>query len=182
MSRIDLNPRPTILSRMFRAMSRRMTGRDLDPVSAVAHNTRVMVSYGVLELGVGRWKALDSQLSMLAVMASAHRIGCSWCTDFGYWKAHTDGIAPELLHAAPRWRESDLFTPLQRDVLEFAELASGEVEDVSDELVERLRLALGESALVELAMIVAIENQRSRFNSALGLASQGFKTSCEVSM
>ena len=34
--------------------------------------------------------------------------------------------------------------------------------------------------LVELTMIVGVENLRSRFNSALGLASQGFSESCRV--
>ena len=29
-------------------------------------------------------------------------------------------------------------------------------------------------------MMVAVENQRSRFNSALGLTSQGFKDRCEL--
>lgn len=36
------------------------------------------------------------------------------------------------------------------------------------------------AALVELTMMVAVENQRSRFNSALGLTSQGFRHRCEV--
>ena len=52
--------------------------------------------------------------------------------------------------------------------------------EVTDQLVARLRTALGEAALIELAMIVAIENQRSRFNSALGLVSQGFSASCQL--
>jgi hypothetical protein len=29
-------------------------------------------------------------------------------------------------------------------------------------------------------MMIAVENQRSRFNSALGLHSQGFKDRCEI--
>jgi len=29
-------------------------------------------------------------------------------------------------------------------------------------------------------MMIAVENQRSRFNSALGLTSQGFSDRCEV--
>jgi hypothetical protein len=29
-------------------------------------------------------------------------------------------------------------------------------------------------------MIIAVENERSRFNSALGLTSQGFKDQCEL--
>lgn len=180
MARIDLEPRPTLSNRIFRWMSRRMTGADLDPVAAVCHNPAVMWGYGMSELSVRRWRSLDPQLKVLAVMASAHRIGCSWCTDFGYWQGHGAGIDAALLQAVPDWRNADVFTPLQRRVMEFAELLSGEVDDVPDELVARLRDDLGERALVELAMMVAVENQRSRFNSALGLTSQGFRATCEV--
>ena len=51
---------------------------------------------------------------------------------------------------------------------------------LTDEMVAGLRDQLGDAALVELTMMVAVENQRSRFNSALGLTSQGFKDRCEI--
>jgi hypothetical protein len=47
-------------------------------------------------------------------------------------------------------------------------------------MTEALRAELGEDGLVELSMMVAVENERSRFNSALGLTSQGFKAQCEL--
>ncbi|MGW9135988.1 hypothetical protein [Streptomyces sp. NPDC055681] len=40
--------------------------------------------------------------------------------------------------------------------------------------------ALGEKALVELTTMVAVENMRSRTNSALGLTGQDFKDQCKV--
>ena len=50
----------------------------------------------------------------------------------------------------------------------------------TDRMVATLRDDIGDAALVELTMMVAVENQRSRFNAALGLASQGFSESCRV--
>jgi alkylhydroperoxidase family enzyme len=47
-------------------------------------------------------------------------------------------------------------------------------------MVARLRTRLSEAELVELTAIVAVENLRSRINSALGLTAQGFKDRCEV--
>ena len=47
-------------------------------------------------------------------------------------------------------------------------------------MVAPLRDALGDEALVELTMMVAIENERSRFNAALGLVSQGFSATCQL--
>jgi len=51
---------------------------------------------------------------------------------------------------------------------------------VTDETVAGLRSELDDAELVELTMMVAVENVRSRFNSALGLTSQGFKDRCEI--
>jgi hypothetical protein len=34
--------------------------------------------------------------------------------------------------------------------------------------------------MVELTMMVAIENERARFNSAAGLKAQGFSDVCEI--
>ena len=51
---------------------------------------------------------------------------------------------------------------------------------VDDELVKRLLDHLDEAQLVELTALVCLENVRSRFNSAVGLTSQGFKDRCEI--
>jgi len=47
-------------------------------------------------------------------------------------------------------------------------------------LAERLRRAFPPDELVELAGYIALENQRSRFNAALGLTSQGFSDRHEI--
>ena len=64
--------------------------------------------------------------------------------------------------------------------LPLVRIARLSVQPVTDELAEGLRVVLGDEAFVELTMMVAVENQRSRLNSALGLTSQGFKDRCEL--
>src|SRR6185437_12953653 len=127
----------------------------------------------------------DPVLSELAVLASAARIGCSWCMDFGYWEGHRLGISPEKLRAVPFWREHmELFSELELAVLEYADAmteTTAETEPtVSDELTTMLLTQLGEPAFVELTVMIGIENLRSRVNSALGLRSQGFADRCEA--
>ena len=58
----------------------------------------------------------------------------------------------------------------------------GSAEPLSDRLAAALDdlLRTDDAALVELTMMIAVENQRSRFNSALGLTSQGFTDRCEI--
>jgi len=132
------------------------------------------------ERKVDRWDELDPDLKTLATMASASVIGCSWCVDFGYYAAHSKGLRVDKLREVPRWRESDVFDGTERLVLEFAEALTMTPPEVTDELVERLNEALGVPAVVELAMMVAVENERSRFNSAFGLTSQGFSDRCAL--
>jgi len=89
-------------------------------------------------------------------------------------------VPAEKIRAVPGWRDSDVFTELERLVLEYAEAMTDTPPGVSDEMVARLGAHLSEAELVELTAIVAVENLRSRINSALGLTAQGFKDRCEI--
>ncbi|GAA0922627.1 carboxymuconolactone decarboxylase family protein [Streptomyces thermoalcalitolerans] len=180
MARISLTPPRTRFFRGVEWYSRRVYGKVLDPLRALAHNTRVLWTYVRLEQSVAKWNRLDTDLKALAEMTSAAAIGCSWCMDFGYWVNRERGMDPRKVQDVPVWRDSDAYTPLERDVMEYAEAMTATPPTVDDALVARLRDRLGEPALVELTAMVALENLRSRINSSLGLTSQGFKDACEV--
>ncbi|WP_148573950.1 carboxymuconolactone decarboxylase family protein [Nocardioides caldifontis] len=179
-ARVPLEVPPTLFGRAMAWYSRRAYGDVLDTGLALLHNRKVLKAVMGFERRVAGWKALDADLKTLAQMASAAAIGCSWCVDFGWYAAHSEGLDVSRLEEVPRWRESDVFTPLERDVMEYAEAMTATPPEVTDELAGRLRDALGDEAFVELTMMVAVENERSRFNSALGLTSQGFKDRCEL--
>jgi alkylhydroperoxidase family enzyme len=179
-ARISLHPPRTLLYRLAEWYSRRTYGDVLDPGRALAHNPRVLLSNVRFEGSVARWHRLDVTLKALAVMASAATIGCSWCMDFGYWENNRQGVDPAKLRDVPRWRESTVYSDLERQVMAYAEAMSTTPLGVTDEMVAGLRRQLDDAQLVELTMMVAVENNRSRFNSALGLTSQGFKDRCEI--
>jgi alkylhydroperoxidase family enzyme len=181
MSRIPLAPPRTLLYRVVEWYSRRSFGAVADPLPVMGHNRRVLMTDLRFEQSVAKWKALDPTLKAIAVMAASVRIGCSWCVDFGYWISTEAGVDQAKLRAVPTWRDSDVFTDLERDVLAYAEAVTATPPTVTDEMVAGLRRKLDDAALVELTMIVGVENIRSRFNSAMGLTSQGFKDRCELS-
>ncbi len=181
MARISLDPQKTLSYRIGTRFARRRYGVMLDPGAAIAHNMQVGRSYGLFALMVERWHSLDHVLKDLAIMVSAAQIGCAWCMDFGYWEATVNHKVPaEKIRAVPNWRGSDVFTELERLVLGYAEAMTATPPQVTDEMVERLSGYLSEAQLVELTAIVAVENLRSRINSALGLTAQGFKDRCEI--
>ena len=179
-ARVPLELPPGLFARAMAWYSRRTYGDVLDNGLALLHNRPVLRGVLSFEKKVARWDALDRDLKALAVMAASAQIGCSWCMDFGYYEAYSDGLAVEKLREVPRWRDSEAFSPTERRVLEYAEAMTATPPEVTDELAAALREDLGDAALVELTMMVAIENERSRFNSALGLTSQGFSDRCEL--
>jgi AhpD family alkylhydroperoxidase len=181
MARISLDPPKTLSYRIAARFARRRYGVMPDPGAAIGHNMKVARSYALFELGVERWRALDRGLKDMAVMAAAASIGCAWCLDFGYWEATMNHRVPaEKIRAVPAWRDSDVFSEVERLVLEYAEAMTNTPPSVTGEMVTRLSAHLSEAQLVELTAIVAVENLRSRINSALGLTAQGFRDRCEV--
>ena len=180
LARVPIDPPTDPIGRLVTWLCRRLYGRPLDNAHAMAFNRRVLFATFAHERRVARFDKLDAGLKALAVMAVSVEIGCTWCIDFGYHLAHAEGLDLEKLRSVPNWRAAGNLAELEKQVIEFAVAATRTPVEVTDELVAPLRSALGEDGLVELAMMVAIENERSRFNAALGLVSQGFSASCQL--
>ena len=84
------------------------------------------------------------------------------------------GASDDKIRQVPTWRESRLFSTVERDALEYAERLTVTGEKVTDELFARLRGHFSEAQMVELTAVVALENFRSKFNPPLGIEAQGF--------
>jgi len=178
--RIPQAPLTGLYGRLMAAYARRVYGEVPDNGYVLLHHKPVLKAVLGFERKVARWRALDPTLKSYAQLASAGVIGCSWCLDFGYYLAHHDGLDLAKVREVPRWRESEVFTPLEREVMEYAEAMSTTPLTVTDEMVAGLIDQLGVAAVVELTQMIALENMRSRFNSAAGLQSQGFSDVCEL--
>jgi len=165
---------------VLKRFTRKMFGDVPEPAEVGWHNRAVLSAMNTFGRKTQKWNQLDPNLKSFAHMAVAAQVGCSWCLDFGYFMAHNDGLDLAKVREVPRWRESDVFTPVERDVLEYAEAMSVTPLTVTDELVDRLIEQLGAPAVVELTQMIALENMRSRFNSAAGLQSQGYSDVCEL--
>ncbi len=168
---------------VVRAMSwwsRRTYGDVLQPGLVMAHNRKVLMTNIRTGRSVEKWDALDAEITDLATLAAAATVGCSWCLDFGYWVSHGHGVDRDKLEAVTTWRTSGAYTELERQVIAYAEAMSRTPVEVTDEMVAWLVRELGEPAVVELTAVVALESQRSRFNLALGLESQGFRARCNL--
>jgi len=132
-----------------------------EPVEVMWHNPKV--AQASLELGAkaGAWNAADDSLKTFAHMAVAAQVGCSWCLDINYFHAQNQNLDLTKASQVSRWRESDVFTPLERDVLEYAEAMTNTPPTVTDELSARLLRQLGPAALVELTVFIGFANMAS---------------------
>ncbi|ADB48923.1 carboxymuconolactone decarboxylase family protein [Conexibacter woesei] len=166
--------------RLVKIFTRRMLGAVPEPVEVMWHNPTVVKDMSALGRKTMKWKHVDPNLKSFAHMTVASLIGCSWCLDFGYFHAHNEGLDEAKAREVPRWRDSDVFTPLERDVMEYAEAMSQTPPTVTDELVAALLKQLGAPGVVELTSVIAFANMSSRGNVALGIEAQGFAASCEL--
>ena len=165
---------------VVKRMSRRMFGEVPEPAEVAWHNRKVLNFSFSVGRQAQKWDQCDESLKSFAHMAVASLVGCTWCLDLGYFSAHNEGLDLDKAREVPRWRESDVFTPLERDVLEYAEAMTVTPPTVTDEMSARLLGQLGAPALVELTAFIALANLYTRNNTAFGIESQGFAAACEL--
>jgi HAD superfamily hydrolase (TIGR01450 family) len=93
--------------------------------------------------------------------------------DINSSRGMSHGMTLEKLSAVDRFRESPLFSEAERAALAFAEAASRVPTAVTEGEFEPLRRHFTVPQIVELAATIAIEHFRAKFNTALGVQSQG---------
>ncbi|MGY0060500.1 carboxymuconolactone decarboxylase family protein [Streptomyces sp. LZ34] len=151
-----------------------------EPVEVVFNNPDVATDNLEFSAKLAEWNAADASLKSFAHMAVAAQVGCSWCLDVGYFQALNQNLDLAKASQVPRWRESEVFTPLERDVLEYAEAMTNTPPTVTDELYASLLDRLGPAAMVELTAYIAFVNMATRNNNANGVTSQGYSDACEI--
>lgn len=163
---------------LVKLATRKLLGHVPDSLGVLWHHQAVLKDALRIGRKVDAWDVLDRDLATYAAMAAAATIGCGACLDLNYFLAHSHGLDETKVREAPRWRESSVFTPRERRVMEYAQAASLTPPAVTDELSDALLAELGPAALVELAARVAFMNMSARMNIALGIRSDEFAAAC----
>jgi alkylhydroperoxidase family enzyme len=151
-----------------------------EPVEVMYSNPQVAMASQEFSARVATWDTAGHDLKTFAHMAVAAQVGCSWCLDVNYFLAMNHNLDLAKASQVPRWRDSVMFTPLERDVLEYAEAMTSTPTTVSDELSASLLGQLGPAALVELTVFIGVANMAARVNTAHGITSQGYSDACEI--
>jgi alkylhydroperoxidase family enzyme len=163
---------------LLKLMSRKLLGAVPEGAEVMWHYPAVLKDMMGFGRKVEQWDRLDRHLASFAARAAASLIGCSFCLDLNYFMDHNKGLDDARVREVPRWRESAIFTPLERRVMAYAEAMSQTPPTVTDELSAALLAELGAPALVELTARIAFMNASARGNIALGIHSQAFSAAC----
>jgi alkylhydroperoxidase family enzyme len=163
--------------------TRRRFGAVPEPIAVTRWHRRLFWATSVAELAAERaHRVLPEELRDLAVYRTATGVGCSWCVDFGTMLQKHKGLDVDRLRDIDRYAASPLFTAHERLALAYADAMTAQPMMVTDDQVAELDAALGHDGLLELTHAIALENQRARFNHALGIVDQGFTSgeACRV--
>jgi AhpD family alkylhydroperoxidase len=155
-----------------------LAGRDLEhmlePLEIYAQIPGLLLCYAALEWATAELGYVNKRLRCLAELKAATLTHCEYCIDLGSQAARLVGLSDEELLALPRYREGELFTDLEKLVLDYAVGMSLTPADVPEPLFAKMRQHFSETQLVELTHVIALENLRGRFNMALGIGAAGF--------
>ena len=184
MSRIPAVPEEQagVLGRLAYRYARRRFGAVPEPFAVMRHHRRLFWAGALAEAADEKaGSVLPRRLRELAVYRTATVVGCSWCVDFGAMLQRLDGLDVDRLQHIDEYADSPLFTPTERLAIAYADAMTAQPMAVTDEQVAALERELGRAGLIELTHVIAHENERARFNHALGITDQGFAEACRVS-
>jgi AhpD family alkylhydroperoxidase len=167
-----------IYGSLIKTMSRKMLGQVPEGLGVMWHYPALLKDTMKFGRKTESWNRLDPTLATYATMAAAATIGCSFCLDLHYFMTHNRGLDEAKAREVPRWRESTVFTPLERRVMEYAEAMCQTPLTVTDEMSAALLEDLGAAALLELTSRIGVMNMTARGNVALGIRSAEFSASC----
>ena len=167
-----------LVYRLARRSLPKLTGTAPDGALAAieiyALQPKLFRAIGMLEGANAKLHGIDPKLKAIARLRAATMTGCAYCIDIGSQISRRSGLSEPQLLELHRYRESELFSELERLVLDFATAMSVSPVAVSDELFAALREHFDDRQLVELASFIALENMIGRFNHAFDIGSAGF--------
>ncbi len=161
--------------RPFFWRQRRKYGAVLDSALLWARAPRLFLGVALLYGQFDRKSSpVEPALRSLITVRVSQINGCTFCVDLNSATLLQRGAAIDKLQALHNWPESALFDDRERSALDYAEAMTRSDRQVDDELFKRVRKHFAADAIVELSGLIAFQNMSSKFNTALGVPTQGF--------
>lgn len=164
--------------RLFFAKQKHTYGAVLDPGLLWGRSKWVFAAVALLYGALNRKNSpLSGELRSMVTVRVSQINHCEFCVDINGATLQKRGASEDKILALRKWRESDLFSPLERAALNYTEAVTYTGSDITDPMMAALRQHFDEDTIIELTGMIAFQNLSSKFNAALDIAPQGF---CEV--
>ena len=124
----------------------------------------VATLYGVLDR---KSSPLNPILRSLVTVRVSQINWCRFCVDINTATLAKRSGSMEKVKELAQWKESDLFDEKEKVVLEYTEAITFSDQEVTDELIGRLKGFFDDDIIVEITGLIAFQNMSSKFNSAL---------------
>ncbi|RVW07554.1 carboxymuconolactone decarboxylase family protein [Prescottella agglutinans] len=161
----------------------RQFGEVPEPFAVLANHRKLFTVSARHEMGAQKASTvLPPNVRDIAVYRVAWTVGCSWCVDFGTMLQRLEGLDVERLQHIGEYDTSPFYSDDERAAIAYADAMTETPTTATDEQVADLERRFGRDGVVELTYQIALENMRSRMNSALGIHDQGFSSgdACRV--
>ena len=132
---------------------------------AMAHNPEMLETFLALNATLPKTK-LDGKLRELAYIKTSELNDCDYCLHHHKGLGKKAGLNDRQVAETADFESSDAYDELQREVMRYAEQVTRHI-NVDDALFARLKLALGDREIVELAMTVGVANLTNRVSETL---------------
>ena len=161
--------------RLFFWNQRRKYGAVLEPARLWGRSPRVFAGVATLYGALDRRKSpLEPALRTLVTVRVSQINWCPFCVDINSATAIQRHVSEEKLSELAGFEASPHFSEREKAALAYAEAVTFSDRDTSQAHFERLRKHFDDDAIIELTALIAFQNLSSKFNSALGVAPQGF--------
>ncbi len=134
----------------------------------------VAMLYGALDR---KSSPLSPVLRSLVTVRVSQINWCEFCVDINSNTLLTRAGAAEKVDELKDWQTSKIYSDAERLALEYTDAVTYSDQQVSGELMQRLKKTFSEDDIVELTGLIAFQNLSSKFNAALDVPAQGF---CQV--
>lgn len=134
----------------------------------------VAMLYGALDR---KSSPLSPELRSLVTVRVSQINWCQFCVDINSATLAKRSGSMEKVEELAHWKESSLYDEKEKVILEYTEAVTYTDQQVTDELMDRLKGFFDDDGVVELTGLIAFQNLSSKFNSALDVPAQGF---CKV--
>ncbi|MCE5977838.1 carboxymuconolactone decarboxylase family protein [Pseudomonas sp. JR33AA] len=112
-------------------------------------------------------KPLLAELAHLIMLRASQLNGCAFCVDMHVKEAKIHGERELRLHHVAAWRESQLFSPVERAALEWAEaLTQLPPHGIPESVYAKVREHFAEQDLSDLTFLIVAINGWNRLNVA----------------